>query len=1117
MLKNVLKKLTALTAALTLTASAVCAVPAAAAYTTLVNEDYENGDTALFADSGIVMGGAEEYGIGSNSVKLMGNDDGSRKVIDSAQFAGTATYSDADVEKLNENCFVETEFDLLSENAVSVGGAFSVLLTGKKGADNFSKNRGLLQLYFNDNSNLIGDPSVKGIKAEYCYKDENGDFQGGFKNVSSECVDKKWYRIKIVKQITNENKKRALRIVSVSIDGETVLEDVYYKTLGNTIKNYDTIRFYIDGKNGKSVNLFVDNLKITRYNNAVNAPVDKSGIVSAIRNADRFISEKTFYDVSPEDISEITALRDAAAAACENEIDIPQAENALREKLSLYSNYPKNNYERLAYEDFEGNLNYFKDGTTVNNSGYGMGEKAVRLTTNPQTRYSSGVFAKNINLFNGTNAWENGANCYVRTSFDVKVDKIKDTAGEVKIPLTSDLVYTTYKGESVGITTLKFDGDSGNIVALSSTGEVILKEFEDNEWYRITVVNQITTADAAAAQLQKEIYINGVSVLDSEMTYVSTSQTKLPYYNSILAYIFSSAVGEVYLDNVSVIKYNGEENAPILKDSLLTLIRTAETKGIACDAMTKAQTVYADKNASQTAVNEAYEELMTVIDEKSKIITELTWDKISSQPQKNVTSDIALPKTLETSYGTYNITWKSSNEIVVSNDGKVVTPKNNQKIKLTATLTEQNSGVVVGKKVFDITVIGDENDKNSYLERVSIPSVISANEIVLPSFDDGVTTTTVTSDNESVITNDGKVIQPTDKAIQVNITVKLSREGETDATKVIPVTVMPKMAVEINSVKYTDANNNTVYGPVNNGKLSTINVIKNTEQNAKIVAAVYDDEALDNVKIIDAANGECNVDLALDADGAKKSVKFFVWSDFSEIKPLQSTIEYTGAASVYVLADSIYAENPTEVIPTGQVGIGKALKDNYGSAVTINNLAWCGTSTKSFANSYMLNSALNDIKSGDYAIISFAHNDEKSHTPGGYAPLDTNTTAPFTAGTYQANLARYIDEVREQGATPILITALPRLVYGNDGQLSETHGGYIQAMKDVAAAKDCLLIDLNGYAKTEIGKLSQSDAEKLYNSGDATHLSAQGAALFANYISDCIDSFKLPLSAYRLK
>ena len=39
-----------------------------------------------------------------------------------------------------------------------------------------------------------------------------------------------------------------------------------------------------------------------------------------------------------------------------------------------------------------------------------------------------------------------------------------------------------------------------------------------------------------------------------------------------------------------------------------------------------------------------YEELMTVVDERSKIITELTWDKISSQPQEKVTRDIALPK-----------------------------------------------------------------------------------------------------------------------------------------------------------------------------------------------------------------------------------------------------------------------------------------------------------------------------------------------------------------------------------------------------------------------------------------------------------------------------------------
>ena len=70
-------------------------------------------------------------------------------------------------------------------------------------------------------------------------------------------------------------------------------------------------------------------------------------------------------------------------------------------------------------------------------------------------------------------------------------------------------------------------------------------------------------------------------------------------------------------------------------------------------------------------------------------------------------------------------------------------------------------------------------------------------------------------------------------------------------------------------------------------------------------------------------------------------------------------------------------------------------------------------------------------------------------------------------------------------------------------------------MKNVAAQTDCLLIDLNGYAKSKINELGQSAAAGFYNTGDTTHLSAEGAAFFANYIADCIDAFRLPISAYR--
>ena len=66
--------------------------------------------------------------------------------------------------KLNENCFVETEFDLLRENAVSGRRNFSDIAYGKKrDAADFSKTEDFAAL-LNDNGQYTGDTSVKGHK-----------------------------------------------------------------------------------------------------------------------------------------------------------------------------------------------------------------------------------------------------------------------------------------------------------------------------------------------------------------------------------------------------------------------------------------------------------------------------------------------------------------------------------------------------------------------------------------------------------------------------------------------------------------------------------------------------------------------------------------------------------------------------------------------------------------------------------------------------------------------------------------------------------------------------------------------------------------------------------------
>lgn len=405
---------------------------------------------------------------------------------------------------------------------------------------------------------------------------------------------------------------------------------------------------------------------------------------------------------------------------------------------------------------------------------------------------------------------------------------------------------------------------------------------------------------------------------------------------------------------------------------------------------------------------------------------------------------------------------------------------------------------------------------STYIGRVTIPSVISSNELVLPSFDDGETTTAITSDKPEVITTDGKVIQPTDKAVDVNISIVLSRESGETASQVYTVKVMPKLAVEINSVEYKDVSGKTVYSPVDNGTLSNITVSKNSDDEAKVIAAVYSSGTLESSKVIDAENGTHSLNLALGSDGAKKDVKFFVWSDLVSAMPLQETMTEKAKTSVFVLSDSIYAVEPVSAILDGQGCLGQVLQGKYdASKVEIKNRAYCGATLKSFDTMYRLNTALNDMKQGDYAIISFAHNDQKSYIAESYCPLDTKTTAPFTAGTYQAYLERYIKEVREQGATPILITSVPRFVFGDDGKLSETHGGYIQAMKDVAASTNTLIIDLNGYATKLINENGEDMSAKYYNLPDTTHLSVEGAEAFADYISECIAAFKLSISKYK--
>lgn len=156
---------------------------------------------------------------------------------------------------------------------------------------------------------------------------------------------------------------------------------------------------------------------------------------------------------------------------------------------------------------------------------------------------------------------------------------------------------------------------------------------------------------------------------------------------------------------------------------------------------------------------------------------------------------------------------------------------------------------------------------------------------------------------------------------------------------------------------------------------------------------------------------------------------------------------------------------------------------------------------KSFANALRLDKMLSQMKKGDYLFMQFIHNDSKASWPETYVEAST---------TYKDYLRVYIDEARLRGAIPVLVTAMDRGARGT-GAPTHGHGGYPQAMRELAAAEHVALIDL--YAMSDTFYTSAGDdAGKIL--ADGTHSTAYGGYEFAKCIIMGIQQNKLPLADF---
>jgi lysophospholipase L1-like esterase len=171
---------------------------------------------------------------------------------------------------------------------------------------------------------------------------------------------------------------------------------------------------------------------------------------------------------------------------------------------------------------------------------------------------------------------------------------------------------------------------------------------------------------------------------------------------------------------------------------------------------------------------------------------------------------------------------------------------------------------------------------------------------------------------------------------------------------------------------------------------------------------------------------------------------------------------------VYLIGDSTVADYSLEkdfqtkrypVTGWGQVFQPFLTKDSLrlvkqiirGDSVFVDDRAKGGRSTRTFFEEGRWSEVYRSLKKGDLVMIQFGHNDAAVDKPERYVNL---------AG-YKEYLRLFINQAREKRATPVLLTPVARNYPWKEGKLSNVHGDYPQAVKEVAKELNVLLIDLN--------------------------------------------------------
>ena len=333
-------------------------------------------------------------------------------------------------------------------------------------------------------------------------------------------------------------------------------------------------------------------------------------------------------------------------------------------------------------------------------------------------------------------------------------------------------------------------------------------------------------------------------------------------------------------------------------------------------------------------------------------------------------------------------------------------------------------------------------------------------------------------------------------------------------------------AQKIGAVSFADSSGQKAAYIEDGGRITGVSVTKYAEYglNADLYVAAYTGDGklfgckrAENVlsSMETGERKEIPFDMQLPENSGNASVKVMLLG--KKLEPLtEAYVPVQSDGTIYIAGDSIVQTyDQSSWYPRD--GWGTYVGDYYNGNISVNNLAVSGYTVRSYIDYQKMVQVEQNIKKGDYFIVSYLTNDSD------------RTQKKFVDRYDFKNLLRhYADTAIKNGAEVIFATTPTRLNKANNyGGLSGGYGDgyYVTLIKEVAAEYDAPVINLSektialqeekGYEYVQaamhlyglnILKANFKDSDIKVSGGDVIHISQWGAKQCASWIAEDIKS-----------